>query len=179
LGRLIFAMNVTLDGCCDHRAGIPDGELHRYFNALMDEADGLVFGRVVYEMMERDWPPIARAGKAPKPMLEFAKKIEAKPKYVASRTRKIFDWNNTTRLTGDVAKAVSALKKRRTLLVGSPTLGRSLAERGLIDEYRFVVHPVIAGRGPTLFDGLRRPPRLKLLDAKRFKSGVIALRYGS
>jgi len=179
MGRLTFAINVTLDGCCDHRETIPDDELMRYYTRLLGAAGGILFGRVVYEMMEEYWPRVAQDAKAPASHRAWAKTLGAKPKYVVSRSRRDFPWNNTRRLAGGLAGAVKALKRRtpRGLLVGSPTLAAELERLGLIDEYRFAVQPIIAGHGPFLFRGLLRPSRLKFLGAKRFKSGVTALRY--
>jgi dihydrofolate reductase len=181
MGRLLFSINVTLDGCYDHREVIADDELHRYrdANALFDASDGILFGRVTYELMEKSWRPVARQGKGPKSMVAFARKLEAKPKYVVTTTRTDFDWNNTFLLKGDISEAVSKLKERnpRGLLLGGGRLASTLARLGLIDEYRFLVHPIIAGHGPTLFSDIGHPPRLKLIDERRFKSGVMALHY--
>jgi dihydrofolate reductase len=179
MGLLTFALNVTLDGCCDHRVTIPDDELFRYFTRLMDAAGGMLWGRTTYELMESYWPAVARDPKATRLDREWARKLDAKPKYVVSTTRRDFPWSNTHRVEGDLAKAIAALKKRtpRGLLAGSPMLSAELQRLGLIDEYRFVVHPILAGRGPTLFAGLRPSSRLKFVDLKRFKSGVTALRY--
>jgi dihydrofolate reductase len=179
MGLLTFALNVTLDGCCDHREVIADDELLRYYTRLMDSAGAMLFGRVVYELMEGYWPAVARAAKAPRADRDWARKLDAKPKYVVSTTRRDFSWSNTHRIEGDLAQAVKTLKKRtpRGLLVGSPTLSAALEGLGLIDEYRFVIHPIVAGHGPTLFAGLRRSRRLRLVDSQRFKSGAVALRY--
>ena len=179
MGLLTFGLNVTLDGCCDHRVGIADDELHDYFTQLMDEAGAMLWGRATYELMESAWPAVARDEKAPRAMREWARKLEAKPKYVVSATRRDFPWNNTFRLEGDLREAVTQLKKKtpRGLLVGSPTLSAALERLGLIDEYRLVVHPVLAGHGPTLFQGLERSRRLELVSTKRLKSGQMALHY--
>jgi len=179
MGLLTFALNVTLDGCCDHREGIADDELLRYFTRLMDAAGAMLFGRATYELMESAWPAVARDEKAPRAMREWARKLEAKPKYVVSASRRDFPWNNTFRVEGDLNEAVRQLKEKtpRGALVGSPTLGAALERLGLIDEYRLVVHPILAGHGPTLFQGLERSRRLELVSTKRLKSGVMALHY--
>ena len=179
MGLLTFALNVTLDGCCDHREGIADDELHDYFTQLMDAAGAMLWGRVTYELMESAWPAVARDENAPRAMREWARKLEAKPKYVVSASRRDFPWNNTFRVEGDLREAVTQLKEKtpRGVLVGSPTLSAALERLGLIDEYRLVVHPVIAGHGPTLFQGLERSRRLELVSTKRLKSGVMALHY--
>jgi dihydrofolate reductase len=179
MGLLTFALNVTLDGCCDHRAAIPDDELHDYFTQLMDAAGAMLWGRTTYEMMESAWPAVARDEKAPRAMREWAQKLDAKPKYVASASRRDFPWNNTFRVAGDLHEAVTQLKEKtpRGVLVGSPMLAAALERLGLIDEYRFVVHPVLAGHGPTLFQGLECARRLELLSTKRFASGAVAMHH--
>jgi dihydrofolate reductase len=179
MGLLTFALNVTLDGCCDHREGIADDALLRYYTRLMDEAGGMLFGRVTYELMESAWPAVARDPKARPAFRTWARKLEAKPKHVVSTTRRDFPWSNTFRVDGNLREAIAALKRRtpRGLLVGSPTLSAALEQMGLIDEYRLAVHPILAGHGPTLFSGLNLSSRMTLLEARRLKSGVMALRY--
>lgn len=179
MGLLTFALNVTLDGCCDHREGIADDELLRHFTRLMDAAGAMLFGRVTYEMMESAWPAVARDEKAPRAAREWARKLEAKPKYVVSASRRDFPWANTFRVEGDLHAAVRRLKHEtpRGVLVGSPALSAALERLGLIDEYRLVVHPILAGHGPTLFQGLERSRRLELLSTKRLKSGAMAVHY--
>jgi dihydrofolate reductase len=180
MGLLTFALNVTLDGCTDHREGIADDDLMDHFTALMDGAGAMLFGRVTYELMESAWPAVARDEKAPRAMREWATKLEAKPKYVVSTTRHDFPWKNTFHVRGDghLEEAIRQLKDEtpRGILVGAPALSAALERLGLIDDYRLVVHPVIAGHGPTLFQGLPRR-RLELLSTERLKSGAIALHY--
>jgi dihydrofolate reductase len=129
--------------------------------------------------MESAWPAVARDPKAPPAFRSWARKLEAKPKYVVSATRRNFPWSNTFLVEGDLRQAIVALKRRtpRGLLVGAPALSAALEKLGLIDEYRVAVHPVLAGHGPTLFPGLSPSKRLKLVDVKRLKSGVLALHY--
>lgn len=179
MGMLTFAINVTLDGCCDHREAVADDALHRYYTRLMDESGGMLFGRTTYEMMESAWPAVARDPKARPAIRTWARKLEAKPKHVVSSTRRDFPWNNTFRVDGDLGEAIRALKRRtpRGLLVGSPTLSAGLEQLGLIDEYRLAVHPILAGHGPTLFSGLSPSRRMRLLETRRLKSGVLLLRY--
>jgi len=179
MGLLTFALNVTLDGCCDHRVGIADDELHDYFTQLMDDAGAMLFGRTTYELMEEAWPVVARDVNAKRAMREWAQKLEAKTKYVVSSSRRDFPWSNTVRVEGDLREAVSQLKQKtpQGVLVGSPQLSAGLERLGLIDEYRIVVHPVLAGHGPTLFQGLERRRQLELLETKRLKSGVMAMHY--
>ncbi|MGH7434817.1 MAG: dihydrofolate reductase family protein, partial [Polyangiaceae bacterium] len=165
MGLLTFALNVTLDGCIDHRAAIADDEMLDFFTQLMDGAGAMLFGRTTYELMESAWPAVARDEKAPRAMREWAVKLEAKPKYVVSASRRDFPWAHTLRLEGDLGEAVKRLKDEtpRGVLVGSPMLSVALERLGLIDEYRIVVHPVLVGHGPTLFQGLERSRHLELV----------------
>jgi dihydrofolate reductase len=179
MGLLTFALNVTLDGCFDHREMTADDALLRYYTRLMDGVGGMLWGRTTYELMESAWPAVARDPNARPAFRAWARKLDAKPKHVVSTTRRDFPWSNTCRVDGNLREAIGALKRRtaRGLLVGSPTLSAALEQMGLIDEYRLAVHPVVAGHGPTLFAGLRPSLRMKLLDARRFESGVMALHY--
>jgi dihydrofolate reductase len=179
---LRYSINVTLDGCCDHRAMLVDEELHRHANENIAQADALLFGRVTYEMMEAAWRPAARTGARPDwmgPWMEpFARTIDAAKKYVVSSTLDRVDWNAEL-LRGDLGKAVQQLKREsgKGLFVGGVKLPMALAELGLIDEYEFVVHPRLAGHGPTLFAGLPKRIDLKLVSRLEFGSGVVAMRY--
>lgn len=179
MGLLTFALNVTLDGCIDHREGIADDELHDFFTQLMDDAEAMLFGRVTYELMEEAWPAVARNDEAPRAMREWARKLEDKPKYVVSASRREFPWKNTIRLEGDLHQAVKQLKEERPggVLVGSHALSTSLERLGLIDEYRLVIHPVLAGHGPTLFQTMERARRLDLVSTRRFASGATAMHF--
>ena len=156
---LRYAINVTLDGCGDHRAGLADEELHRYWAETLTQADALLFGRVTYEMMEAAWRPPAGTGVRPEWMDPFARTIDAAKKYVVSSTLERVDWNAEL-VRGDLGKAVQQLKQEAGtgLFVGGVTLPLALAELGLIDEYEFVVQPIVAGHGPTLFAGLSGEP---------------------
>ena len=179
MGLLTFALNVTLDGCYDHRVGIADDEMHRYWTRVMDAAGAMLFGRKTYELMEDAWPQVARNPKAKPSDRNWAKKLEAKPKYVVSTTRSEFPWENTHHVKGNLTRAIKALKKATPagLMVGSPALSAALSRLGLIDEYRFVVHPVVAGHGPYLFSGLQPSLRLTFVASTRLKSGIVALHY--
>ncbi len=174
---LRYSINVTLDGCCDHRAIPADEELHRHAVEILDRADALLFGRVTYEMMEAAWRP-AWTGEMPDWMEPFARTISAAKKYVVSSTLDRVDWNAEL-LRGDLGKAVQQLKREpgKGLLVGGLKLPLALAELGLIDEYEFVVHPRIAGHGPTLFAGLSKYVDLKLVSRLEYGTGVVAMRY--
>src|SRR5919106_3003746 len=179
---LRYSINVTLDGCCEHRAMFTDEELHRHAAENLAQADALLFGRVTYEMMEAAWRPVAQTGVRPdwmEPWMEpFARTIDAAKKYVVSNTLDRVDWNSEL-VRGDLEKAVQQLKREsgNGLFTGGVKLPMALAELGLIDEYEFVVQPRLAGHGPTLFAGLPKPIDLKLVSRLEFGSGVVAMRY--
>jgi dihydrofolate reductase len=175
---LRYSINVTLDGCCDHREGFADEELHRHAAENVARADALLFGRVTYEMMEAAWRPPARTAARPDWMEPFARTIDAAKKYVVSSTLERVDWNAEL-VRGDLGKAVQQLKREagKGLLVGGVKLPLALAELGLIDEYEFVVQPRLAGHGPTLFAGLSKRIDLKLVSRLEFGSGAVAMRY--
>ncbi len=175
---LRYSINVTLDGCCDHRAGIVDEDLHRHAVENIKRADALLFGRVTYEMMEAAWRTAARTGETPDWMEHFARTIDAAKKYVVSSTLSRVDWNAEL-VRGDLEKAVQQLKRQagNGLFVGGVQLPRALSELGLIDEYEFVVHPRLVGHGPTLFAGLSKLIDLKLVSRLEFGSGAVAMRY--
>ena len=177
---LRYSINITLDGCCDHRAVDAVEELHRHGVENLQRADALLFGRVTYEMMEGAFrqPSSLRGGSMPEGMDPFAWTIDAAKKYVVSNTLEQVDWNAQL-LRGDLATAVLQLKNMpgKGLMTGGVKLPLALAELGLIDEYEFVVHPRLAGHGPTLFAGLPRPVDLKLVDRLELGSGVVAMRY--
>jgi len=175
---LRYYINVTLDGCCDHRAMIPNEDLHRYAMQKLVEADALLFGRVTYEMMEVGWREPAPPGTRPEWMEPFARTINAAKKYVVSSTLDRVDWNSEL-LRGGLASAVTQLKNQpgKGILAGGMKLPLALAELGLIDEYEFMVLPKIAGHGPTLLAGLPKDIDLKLVGRQEFASGAVAMRY--
>lgn len=177
MGTLTFGMNVTLDGCCDHTAGIADDEMHDHFTRLMDDAGAMLWGRTTYEMMESHWPSVARDENAPRAEREWAIKLDAKTKYVVSTTRHGYAWENTVHVQGDLREAVERIKAQTPggVLLGSLTLGAELQRLDLIDEYRLVIHPVIAGRGPRLFDGLAESRHLERVSVSTFKGGHTAI----
>ncbi|MEP7003612.1 MAG: dihydrofolate reductase family protein [Chloroflexota bacterium] len=175
---LRYSINVTVDGCCDHRAIPADEELHRHAVENLDRADALLFGRVTYELMEAAWRPPAPTAGRPDWMGPFARTIDAAKKYVVSTTLERVDWNAEL-VRGDLGPAVQQLKRGSGtgLFVGGVKLPLALTELGLIDEYEFVVHPRVAGHGPTLFAGLSKPVDLKLVSRLEFASGAVAMRY--
>lgn len=178
---LRYSINVTLDGCVDHRAGLPDEELHQHAAENIARADALLFGRVTYEMMEEAWR-LPASGVWPDWMEDwmqpFARTIDAAKKYVVSSTLDHLDWNAEL-VRGDLATAVRKLKEQpgNGLFTGGVTLPKALAELGLIDEYEIIVHPRIAGHGPYLFEGLPSYIDLKLIGRQEFASGAVVLRY--
>ena len=179
---LRYSINVTLDGCCDHREVVADEELHRHAAENLSQADALLFGRVTYEMMEAAWRPPAQTGERPDWMESwmepFARTIDAAKKYVVSSTLERVDWNAEL-VRGNLVEAVRQLKREpgQGLLTGGVKLPLALAELGLIDEYEFVVQPRLVGHGPTLFAGLSKRVDLKLVSRLEFGSGAVALRY--
>ena len=167
-----------MDGCCDHRAIPADEDLHRHAAESINQADALLLGRVTYELMESAWRPTASPGVGPERMEPFAQAINSAKKYVVSSTLQHVDWNAEL-LRGDLGKAVQQLKREsgNGLFVGGVKLPLALTELGLIDEYEFVVHPRLAGHGPTLFAGLSKHVDLKLVSRLEFGSGAVAMRY--
>ena len=171
-----------MDGCCDHRVILPDEDLQRHAVENLQQADALLFGRVIYEMMEAAWRSPARTGVMPdwlEPWMEpFARTIAAAKKYVVSSTLDRVDWNAEL-VRGDLGKAVQQLKREpgKGLFTAGVKLPQALAEMGLIDEYEFVAHPRLAGHGPTLFAGLSKPVDLRLMSRLEFGSAAVAMRY--
>lgn len=179
---LRYSINVTLDGCCHHEAGLPpDEESMGYWTAEMTRVDALLFGRVTYEMMQSAWRRPA-TGVWPDWMddseIAFAEAIDRAKKYVVSSTLREVDWNADL-VRGDLGPTVQRLKQQsgEGLWVGGVTLPTALADLGLIDEYEFVVQPVVAGHGPTLLAGVRDPLQLELVARQEFRSGACAVRY--
>ncbi|MFE6360340.1 dihydrofolate reductase family protein [Streptomyces sp. NPDC057806] len=178
MAPLRYSINISLDGCCDHRGMVPDEEMHRHSVEILDEADALLFGRVTYEMMETAFRRPPEPGSRPEWMEPFARTMHAAKKYVVSSTLERVDWNAEL-VRGDLGEAVQRLKResRKGLLVGGVQLPLALAELGLIDEYEFVVQPRLVGHGPTLFAGLSKCVELTLVSRREFGSGAVAMRY--
>ena len=181
MGLLTFTMNLTLDGCVDHQEGIADDETHAFFTRLMDENGAMLWGRVTYEMIESHWPAVARGDvQAPPAMRAWAVKLEAKPKHVVSSTRAAFPWSNSHHVAGELRAGVERLKAATPggVLLGSGKLAAALDRLDLVDEYRFLVHPRIAGQGPTLYQGgLTTTRRLELVSAQPLRCGSVAVHY--
>ncbi|MCB9795837.1 MAG: dihydrofolate reductase family protein [Alphaproteobacteria bacterium] len=182
MGLLTFSLNLTLDGCVDHQEGIADDELHAVFTRLMDEAGAMLWGRTTYEMMESYWPAVARGElEAPPAMREWAVKLEAKPKYVVSSTRAAFPWTNSHHIHGGELRAgVQRLKEATPagVLLGSSQLAVALDRLELIDEYKLLIHPRIAGHGPTLYEGgLPATRKLERVSVTPLRSGAVMMHY--
>lgn len=183
---LLYSINVTLDGCVHHNAVPSDAArqeemlhaTHRYVTESMGRADALLFGRVTYRMMEEAWRLETRTMAMPEWTDPFARTIDGMKKYVVSRTLDRVDWNAEL-VRGDLAETVQQLKRQpgRALFTGGVQLPLALAELDLIDEYEFVMQPILAGHGPTLFAGLSKYVELKLADRRELSSGAVALRY--
>jgi dihydrofolate reductase len=179
--NVTYAINLTLDGCCDHTKFNPDEETHEYFTHLLRDADLLVYGRKTYQLMVPYWPDIAKSQSETKSDIEFAQVFVSKKKIVFSRSLASAEDENTKIVGTNLRDEILKLKQERgnDILVGGVDVPSQLMELGLIDEYRFVVTPIIAGEGRRLFEGVNLPEkrRLKLVETKTFKSGSVALRY--
>ena len=175
---LRYSINITLDGCYDHQVMVANEELHRHAVANLARADALLFGRVTYELMEAGWRHPPATGTRPDWTVPFGRTIDAAKKYVVSATLDRVDWNAEL-VRGNLGTAVRRLKREpgKGLFTGGVKLPLALAELGLIDEYEFIVHPVVAGHGPTLFAGLSERLEFTLVSREEFQSGAVALRY--
>ncbi|TGL58727.1 dihydrofolate reductase family protein [Leptospira sarikeiensis] len=179
--KIIFAINITTDGYCSHMDMIADDELHKYFTDLLRNGSLMLYGRVTYQLMVPFWPEVARNRSMSEVSNEFADVFTSLEKILFSTTLKHIDETNTRLVQGNIKEEVLRLKQEpgKDILVGSLSIASQLSEYGLIDEYRFVVHPVLAGKGPRLFDTvkLQETLRLEFLGSKTFQSGSIALHY--
>jgi len=177
--KLIAAINMTLDGFCDHTAITPENEIVQHYNDLLSNADTLIYGRITYQLMESYWPAIVKNPTGNKPNDAFAVLIDNISKVVYSRTLQNVSWKNSRLLHGNIKDSVLELKKQagKNILVGSPSLIVELMQLGLIDEYQICVHPVIAGSGLPLFKNSKDRVTLKLSRTKTFGSGAILLCY--
>ena len=179
--NVIFAINITLDGCCDHTKMIADEEIHEYFTQLMRDVDLLVFGRKTYQLMVPFWPEVAKNQSMTKAENEFAQTFDALSKIVFSRSLDSAEDKNTRIVRMNLRDEIVKLKQEqgKNILIGGVSIPSQLIELGLVDEYRFVVSPIVAGEGRRLLEGvsLRERLQLKLVESKIFKSGSVALRY--
>ena len=180
--KLIAAMNMTLDGFCDHIGMIADEEIHQHYNELLSNADTLIYGRITYQLMESYWPTVVKKPTSNKPMDEFAVLIDNISKIVFSRTLKDVDWKNTELKKEVIKEEILELKQSRNdgsknILVGSPGLIVALTQLDLIDEYQLAVQPTVLGSGLPLFKNVKDRVDLKLLKTKTFGCGAVALYY--
>ena len=179
--NVIFAINITLDGCCDHTKVIGDDETLEYFTRLLREADLQIFGRKTYQLMVPYWPEIAKNQSSTKAANEFARTFDSLNKVVFSRSLDNAEDKNTKIVRANLHDEVLKLKQEqgKNILVGGVDVPSQLIELGLVDEYRFVVSPIVSGAGRRLLEGvsLRERLQLKLVESKIFKSGCVALRY--
>ena len=177
--KLIAAINMTLDGFCDHTAMIADEELHQHFNGLLRNADTLLYGRKTYRLMESAWPSVVQNPTGNKPFDEFAVLIDNISKIVFSHTLKSVEWKNTVLKKEIIKEEILALKQQngKNILAGSPSLIVALGRLNLIDEYQLCVHPVVLGSGLPLFKNIGDKMNLKLLKTKTFGTGTVTLYY--
>jgi dihydrofolate reductase len=179
--KLIFGINITLDGCCDHTKQVADDETHEYFTDLLREADLLVYGRITYELMVPFWPEVAKSQSMTKASNEFAQAFDSINKIVFSRSLDGAEDRNTRIVRTNLHDEILRLKQEqgKHILVGGVSVPSQLIELGLVDEYRFVVTPIVAGEGRRLLDDVSLPEKLqlKLVESMTFQSGCVALRY--
>jgi dihydrofolate reductase len=179
--NLIFAINITLDGCCDHTKQFADEETHEHFTRLMHDVDLLVYGRKTYQLMVPFWPEVAKNQSMTKASNEFAKAFDSINKIVFSRTLDSAGDKNTRIVRTNLRDEMLKLKQEqgKNIATGGVSIPSQLIELGLVDEYHFVVGPIVAGEGRRLLEGISLQERLqlKLVDSKIFKSGCVALRY--
>ena len=179
--KVVFAINITTDGYCNHTDMIADEEVHEYFTRVLRSASLLLFGRNTYQLMVPYWPDVAKNQSETEATNEFARVFDSLDKVVFSTTLKHAGGNNTRIVRANVAEEVLALKQRpgKDICVGGLSIASQLSERGLIDEYHFVVNPIVAGKGPRLFETVKPQERLQLdfIGSETFHSGVVALHY--
>jgi dihydrofolate reductase len=176
--KIVAAINMTLDGFCDHTAIIPDDEIHQHYLELLNSADAIIYGRITYQLMEY-WPTVVKNPTGNKPMDEFAIAIDNISKIVFSRTLKTVSWKNTRLAKGDIKEEIIALRQQpgKHILVGSPGLIIESLNLNLINEFQLCIHPVIAGGGIQLFKNISGRMDLKLLKTKTLGGGAVILYY--
>ena len=177
--KIIFSINMTIDGFADHTAGIADNELHDFFADLLDSAGIVLLGRKTYEMMASYWPFADQNPESTESELRFAEKYNNVSKLVFSKTLKEVNWKNTTLAKSDLMNEVLGLKNQngKDIFAGSLSIASALAQKNLIDEYWLLIHPIVLGKGKPLFKDLQSRIDLKLIETKTFKSGVVVLHY--
>lgn len=179
--KIIAAINMTLDGFCDHTAGIPDEEIHQHYTELLGQGDAILYGRKTYQLMEF-WRTLLEKPSEEKSMNDFAMAIDKIPKIIFSRTLKNVEWKSAKLANRSLEEEVLGLKQSRNgggkdILIGSRSLIIQLMKLGLIDEYQLCVHPVVAGTGLPLFENINDRTVLKLIKAKTFGGGAVTLYY--
>jgi dihydrofolate reductase len=176
--KVVFAINITIDGCAGHESGVVDDELHEYFTELLRDSGVEIFGRNTYQLMYPYWHDVAVDQSETKGVNEFARTFDSIPKIVFSTTLKTVEWNNTTLLHSDLREEIMKLKQQpgKNISIGGLNIAAQVAQWDLIDEYHFVVHPIIVGKGPRLFE-TGKDHTLKLVGSRTFRSGVVALHY--
>ena len=176
--KLIAAINMTLDGFCDHTAGLPDEEIHQHYTELISNADVILYGRITYQLMQY-WQPLVKNPSGEKSMDDFAMAIDKIPKIVFSHKLKNTEWDSAELANRPIEEMVKELKQQsgRDILVGSRSLIIQLMELNLIDEYQLCVHPVVAGSGLPLFENINDRTILKLIKTKIFSGGAVTLYY--
>lgn len=176
--NVVFAINITVDGCCGHELGVVDDELHEYYTGLLQDSDIEIFGRNTYQLMYPYWHDVAKNQSESKVTNEFASTFDAIPKIVFSTTLKSVEWNNTTLLHSNLQEEIVKLKQQpgKNISIGGLNIASQLAQAGLIDEYHFLIHPIVAGKGPRLFE-TGKDFSLELIGSKMFRSGVVELHY--
>ena len=179
--KVIAAINMTIDGFCDHTSGVPDEEIHQHYADLLRSADAALYGRITYQLMEF-WRTVLENPTGDKAMDDFAVAIDNTPKIVFSHTLKSVDWKSAKLASGDLEKEVLELKQSpnsesKAIFACSPSLIVALTKLNLIDEYQLCVHPVIAGSGLPLFKSISEKITLKLIKTKTFSGGAVILYY--
>jgi len=176
--KVIAAFNMTLDGICDHTAGIPDEEIHQHYTELLNEGGAILYGRITYQLMEY-WQPLVKKSSGEKTMDAFAMAIDKIPKIVFSRTLKNVEWASAKLANRPIEEEVLEIRQQpgRAILVGSRSLIIQLMKLNLIDEYQLCVHPVVVGSGLPLFENIKDRTILKLITTKTFSSGAVTLYY--
>ena len=178
--KLIAAMNMTLDGFCDHTAMIADDEIHQYYTDLLRNSGAVIYGRITYQLMEY-WPTVLKNPTGNKAMDEFAVAIDDIPKIVFSHTLKDVEWRTAQLAKRDIKEEVLELKQQpgKDILVGSPGLIVATAQLELVDEFQLLVQPTVLGNGLSLFKNITDRIDLKLLKTKTFGCGAVGLYYAS
>lgn len=179
--KLIYAINVTMDGCCDHTKTVGSEEMLEHYKQLLQEVDEFVYGRKTYQLMVPYWPDIAKSQSETKAENEFAREFDSHKKVVFSRSLDSVEDKNARIARGNLRDEILKLKQEpgKDILTGGVDIPAQLTELGLVDEYRIVIQPIVAGAGRRLMDRVNLPEklRLKLVESKTLKSGCVALRY--